>query len=211
VKIKFWNLKIIASLWRFLRKVGGWVVLIWLIAYGLIWIWVASKVNIDTKKKSDVIVVLGARIYLQNQKINPCLWGRINRGVELYKLGYAPKIIVSGGVDKEDGTIEAVAMKEMAIKLGVAEDEIITESGSDSTYENLRNSQKIMEQNNLKTAIIVTEPFHTPRAALIANKLNFYYSVSPAYSSCWNDWKYFSRFLWREPLALVKYWFEGKI
>lgn len=138
--------------------------------YFLIWWWVAARVNVDTKTKSDTIVVLGARIYLRPNVLNPCMVARVDKAVDLYKEDYASKIIFSGGIDKEDGTIEAEAMKQMAIKKGVPESNILTESKSKSTFENIQNSQNVMNDNGLRTAIIVTEPFHTPRAALVAKK-----------------------------------------
>ena len=165
----------------------------------------------DTKQRSDAIVVLGARIFLRPNVYNPCLTARVNQGVELYRQGYAPKILFSGGTDREDGIIEASAMKQIAISLGVSEPDILVETSSSSTYENLVNSQQILNTNNLKSMLVVTEPFHTPRVSLIANKLKLNYTISPAYSSCWNDWQYFSRFLLREPFAIIKYFFDGKL
>lgn len=194
-----------------IRRVLLIIFFFFILLYSFVWFWVATRVNLDTKKKSDTIIVLGARINLRPGVINPCLLGRVNRGVELYQQGFAKKIIFSGGVDREDGTVEAEAMKNMAISQGVSAANILTEATSDSTYQNLLNSQQVMKQNQLQTSLIVTEPFHTPRASLIAQKLKMNYSVSPANSSCWSDWKYLSRFLWREPFALIKYFFQGRI
>lgn len=179
--------------------------------YFSIWLWVASRVNIDTKTKSDVIVVLGARIYLKPNVLNPCMVARVDKAVSLYKKGYASKVIFSGGIDQEDGIVEAEAMKQMAIGKGIPKTNILVESRSKSTFENILNSQEIMNKNSLKTAIIVTEPFHTPRAALVAKKQKINFTISPAYSSCWNDWRYLSRFLAREPAAMVDYFLRKKI
>lgn len=179
--------------------------------YFSIWIWVASRVNIDTKTKSDTIIVLGARIYLHPNVLNPCMSTRVDQAINLYNHKYASKIIFSGGVDKEDGTIEAEAMKQLAIAKGISESDILTESKSASTYENIENSQSLMKQNHLNTAIIVTEPFHTPRTSLVAQKLNLNFTISPAYSQCWNNWKYLSRFLFREPAAMIQYFLQGRI
>ncbi|MFA6250811.1 MAG: YdcF family protein [Candidatus Shapirobacteria bacterium] len=179
--------------------------------YLFTYIWVVTQVNQDSKQKSDVIIVLGAKVNLTPQTINPCLVSRVSRGVDLYNQGYSNKIIFSGGTDHEDGAVEAEAMKQMAIDSGVSLSDILTESTSSSTYENLINSRQLMKQNNFQTALIVTETFHSPRASLIAKKLKLDYSVSPADSICWSKWKYLSWRLWREPLALVIYFIKGQI
>lgn len=53
------------------------------------------------------------------------------------------------GNDGKDGTNEAQAMKEMALYLGVSEEDILLEPASTSTYENLLFSEKFSPQNNL--------------------------------------------------------------
>src|SRR4051794_31314946 len=51
----------------------------------------------ERAKKADAIVVLGARV-LPGGIPSGALRARVEKAVELYKKGYAPKLIFSGGV-----------------------------------------------------------------------------------------------------------------
>lgn len=179
--------------------------------YMFLTIYVGVNVYVDNKKKSDAILVLGAKSY-KGVNYNPCLVARVERAAELYKQGYADKIIMSGGDDKEDQKNEALTMQQIAQQLHVPKNDIILEQKSTSTYENILLSSGVMRQHKMQSVIIVTEPFHSPRAALVAKKANLEYSVSPTLTSqCWLRWKYGSRFFLKEPLAIIEYFILGKI
>jgi uncharacterized SAM-binding protein YcdF (DUF218 family) len=184
---------------------------LFIIIYFTLFIYIGNNVYKDDKKQSDAILVLGAKSYKGNF-YNPCLVERVKHAVELYKQNYSNKLIFSGGNDREDGENEAETMKKIAVSMGVLSDDIILEKQSTSTYENLKFSQDIIKLKNYKTIILVTEPYHSPRAALVAKHLGINTSLSPAVNSqCWQKWKYLSRFFIKEPLAVMGYKIEGKI
>lgn len=174
-------------------------------------IYIGSQVHRDDKTRSEVILVLGARGYI-NGTYNPCLAARVDHAVALYKEKYAPKLLVSGGMDKEDGVNEAETMKKIAMEKGIPAADILMEKQSTSTYENFLLSRRILEDAHLKTVIIVTEPFHTPRASLIAQKLGYTYTFSPATDSpCWQRGQFVSRYFLKEPLAVITYKLQQKL
>lgn len=179
--------------------------------YSFLAFYIGKIATRDTKTKSDVILVLGAKAYHGNS-YNPCLVSRVTHAVDLYKAKYAPKILVSGGLDKEDHVSEAETMKKIAINLGVPSNDILLETASSSTYENLLFSQKVLKSDHLNSVIIVTEPFHAARTALVAEKLGLKYTVSPTTTSpCWLPWKYFSLYFLKEPFAVILYKIENKL
>ena len=175
-------------------------------------VYVGNTATRDTKIKSDVILVLGAHAY-DGSSYNPCLVSRVAHAATLYKAKYAPKLLVSGGIDKRRSSVsEAEVMKRIAVSLGVPADDILLESASQSTYENLLFSNPIMQANHFNTAILVTEPFHAYRAAMVARKLGFNFTSSPAVDSvCWLPRKYSSLYFLREPLAVMVYKLQGKL
>lgn len=174
-------------------------------------LFIGNRAEIDTIKKSDVILVLGARSYIDG-KYNPCLEARVSHAAALYKEGYAAKLLVSGGDDIEDNVNEAETMKKIAIERGVDAKDILLEKAATSTYENFLLSQKILMEKGLNKVIVVTEPFHMMRASLIADKLQYSYSVSPAKDSpCWQPNKYLSKYFLKEPLALLQYKLQNKL
>ncbi len=86
--------------------------------------------------------------------------------------------------------------------------DILTETKSTSTYENLAFSQSILNKDNLHSAIIITDPATNARAGLVASKLKYTYTLSPVVNtSCSSSFNYYIR----EPLAIVYYFASGKI
>ena len=195
------------------------------LVYASLLIYVGHMSQQDTKVKSDVIVVLGERAYAScfgprcahgfaaSGQYNTCLVARVDQAVSLYKEHFAPKLLMSGGTDKEDNKNEAEAMRTIALEAGVPSVDILMEKESTSTYENLAFSQKIMNEAGLHSAIIVTDPYVNARAGLVAAKLHYSYSLSPATASpCWDSKNYFSNpNVLEEPLALIEYRLTNKI
>lgn len=174
-------------------------------------LYVAVLAATNTAVASDAIIVLGARSYLRGE-YNPCLAERVKQGVKLYTSDYADTLIMAGGKDNEDGSIEAEVMKNIATEQGVIPEDIVLEPNSTSTYENLLYSKQLMDAHRLRSAIIVTAPYHVARATLVARKLKMQYSVSPAVDTpCWTQNKYLSRNFLSEPIAIVAYFLQGKL
>ena len=197
-------------------------ILLFSITFTALLIYISNEAKQDTKVKSDVILVLGGSAYggtscygpicqhdfVPQRRLNPCLVARVDHAVSLYKEHYAPKILMSGGNDKEDNANEAETMKKIAIDAGVPEADILMEKESTSTYENFALSQKIITDAKLHSIIIVSDPYHNARAELIASKLHYKYSVSPAVESpCWDQDKssLTNRDFLHEALALIGY------
>ncbi|MCX7885502.1 MAG: YdcF family protein [Caloramator sp.] len=154
--------------------------------------------------KSNCIIVLGCMVY--GQRPSPFLKERLNEAIRLYNLGYADYIIVSGGKGKGEDISEALAMEIYLIEKGIKKEKIIKENMSKNTYENLINSKEIMNKMHFKTAIIVSNKFHLYRAKTVAKKLK----INSTYSGVFVK-KHIHHEIYgflREPLALVKYYFD---
>lgn len=95
---------------------------------------------------------------------------RVAEGVKLYQDGWAPLIIMSGAA-KDEGIANAVAMKQIAIKQGVAPDHIIVEEEAVDTFDNAIKTREIIGQYKLNKIILVTSPYHQRRAALVFKKV----------------------------------------
>ncbi|MDE1924917.1 MAG: YdcF family protein [Patescibacteria group bacterium] len=193
-----------------------------LIFYAALLAYIANEAEQDTKVKSDAILVLGGEAisgiscygpicqhgFVPHPQLNPCLVARVDHAVSLYKDGYAPKILMSGGTDADTNVNEAETMKKIAIDAGISEADILTEAKSSSTYENFTFSQKILVEADLHSVIIITDPYHNARAALVASKLQYDYTLSPdVESTCWTQDKNnpFNRDSLREASALIEY------
>ena len=103
---------------------------------------------------------------------------RVLKAVELYNNKIIDKIIFSGGnngISNYEKNIisEAKLMKDLAIKYGVLDKDIIIENNSKDTIENIKNCYNLLknEINELKNIIIITSEFHIKRSYLIAKNI----------------------------------------
>ncbi|MCW8444405.1 YdcF family protein [Fluoribacter gormanii] len=196
---------------KFFRRAGIFILITAIILYSFVAVYVIKNAEKDEKKHADVILVLGAKAYRHNS-YNLCLVARVKHAVDLYRANFAPKLLFSGGTDTEDGANEARTMKKIALSLGVPKEDILLESASTSTYENLLFSKKLLQEKQLQSIILVTEPFHAPRAILVAQKLGLEVFSSPAVqSACWTKNKYLSRYFLKEPLAIIFYKMRNRL
>ncbi|SDK24699.1 YdcF family protein [Natronincola ferrireducens] len=131
-------------------------------------------------KKSDVIIVLGCRLW--GDRPSPMLTYRLEKALALYNEGYAESIIVSGSQGEDEWITEALAMKNYLVDKGVPPEMIFKEENSFSTYQNLYYSREIMSNEEFESAIIVTNSFHIHRSLMLANRLNIDAVGGPAMS-----------------------------
>lgn len=136
--------------------------------------------------KAEAIVVLGGCTLSAH---SPRPWvevseagDRVLYAAKLYRDGQAPKVILSGGrIDwKGGGAAEALDMSELIQSMGVPEADIILEPESLTTYENARNVNQILKQQDLKGALLlVTSARHMPRSMAIFKKLDLPVIAAP--------------------------------
>jgi uncharacterized SAM-binding protein YcdF (DUF218 family) len=119
----------------------------------------------------DTIIVLGYPAQLDGTP-SPEQRERVLEGVREYKSGIAPHIIMTGAAAHNQYT-EAHVMAQLALAQGVPASALIEEPQALNTIQNLYYSARIMHQHGWNSAEIVSSPSHLPRAALIANTLNF--------------------------------------
>jgi uncharacterized SAM-binding protein YcdF (DUF218 family) len=110
-------------------------------------------------EKSDCILALGSHDLRVAQ-----------RAAQLYLQGFAPKVIMSGGLGnftKEMWTEkEADKFAAIAIQMGVPREVILIENNSSNTGENILFTQKLLEEKGLflQSFIVVQKPYMERRA-----------------------------------------------
>lgn len=123
-------------------------------------------------ERYDVGIVLGAALW--RNEPSPGLRERLDHALELYEAGKFDKLILTGGHDHNGSTIpEAEGMRAYMVRKGVPSEAIFLDPEAQSTYDNLYNSQAIMEREGLKRALIITHEFHSARASDIASYLDY--------------------------------------
>jgi len=92
---------------------------------------------------------------------------RAESAIALWKQGYAPVLIFSGGSSDPESVASAELMKRAAVAAGVPVNAIIVEGSSATTEENAQRVAELMKTAGLRSAILVTSPYHQRRAALL--------------------------------------------
>ena len=144
----------------------------------------------------DCIVVLGCQVRADGTPSH-MLEDRLRRGVALYEMGAAPKLLMSG----DHGTAgydEVDTMKRYAVDAGVPSENVFMDHAGFSTYETMYRAKEIF---GAQRVLIVTQKYHLYRAIYIAKALGMEaYGVAADYRSYSGQ---FSRDV-REVLARVK-------
>ena len=133
----------------------------------LIW-FMASPLRIDQNpQKADAIVVFGGGVGETGSPGKSTI-ERSRFSAELYKQGYADKIIFSSGYKYYYN--DAENMKLIALSVNIPEEDIMLEKKANSCYENVIYSTRLLRDNNYKKILIVTSPYNMRRAQLIYKK-----------------------------------------
>lgn len=125
---------------------------------------IALKGFSDTYSVADVAVVLGNHVYA-NGTPSPRLASRLDKAAYLYKKGFVPLIIVSGGrgMNKRE---EAPAMKQYLVDQGIPAGDIVEDPNGVDTRQTAVFTAAFLKKNGLKSAIAVSQYFHLPRCEL---------------------------------------------
>ena len=89
----------------------------------------------DGATKADAIIVLGAAQY--NGKPSPVLQERLDHALELYRLGYAPRVVLTGGRQAGDKFTEATTGYIYLRQQGVPDAALLKEVGGTSSWTSL--------------------------------------------------------------------------
>ncbi len=161
-------------------------------------------------QKADAIVVLGARVR-PDGKAGQGLRMRVLHAVRLYKKGFAPKIIMTGGVG-DNPPSEARVSADLAVQHGVPREAILEENKSTSTWENASFASGICKKHGWKSVLIVSDPFHLWRARRNFERNGMKAFVSPVAVEIWKT-QPGRRLFWtsREAVLSVRDWFLRRI
>ena len=122
----------------------------------------------EAKEKEDIdcILVLGCSVYSDGVP-SPMLQDRLEKGIELYNVNAAPKLLMSGDHGQIDYD-EVGTMKNYAIDKNIVSEDIFMDHAGFSTYESIYRAKEIFGADKI---IIVTQAYHLYRALYIADKL----------------------------------------
>ena len=150
----------------------------------------------DGARAADCIIVLGAAAY--GVKPSPVLEERVQHALTLYRRGLAPRLLFTGGYGRGASHAESTVAAAFAEAAGVPAADVLTETASRTTRQNLVEAQALMRRAGLVRAIIVSDPLHLWRAAQLAEDLGIEAVTSPTPTSKYRSHRSRLRFLVRE-------------
>jgi uncharacterized SAM-binding protein YcdF (DUF218 family) len=162
-----------------LRVVAAVVLLAGLVVVGVgarVW-WVARG---DDRRPSDAILVLGASQY--DGRPSPVFQARLAHAADLWRAKVATHVVTVGGGQPGDRTTEADAGKAWLVSHGVPADRVVAVPTGSNTLESVRAAEKAMSAQSWKTAVVVTDPWHSLRARTMAHDAGIDAVTSPARS-----------------------------
>ena len=119
-------------------------------------------------------MVLGGGVH-PDGSLPPVARARVERAVELFEWGVAPRIILSGrcGLNAEEPAVtEAAAMAAYAAEFGVPRAALFLEDDAKDTLGNAYfTRERFLEPNGWTSIRVVTSDFHLSRAAWVFRKI----------------------------------------
>lgn len=152
---------------------------------------------------SDVIIVLGAQVK-EDGTPSVALERRLTAALESYQL--KPQlIIVCGAQGGNEPRAEGDVMRDWLIAHGVPEQDVVAETASFNTRENLTYAKAIMEHRGLEQALVVTSDYHVARALVLCGQAG----ISATGKGSPSKPEYFLKNHFREGLSWIKLWLES--
>lgn len=185
--------------WRLAKAGLALLAVLWLLSFLL----VVFYERRDTSRPAHAIVVLGAAQY--DGKPSPVLKARVDHAIQLWRRGLAPVLVMTGGRGTGDTTTEAAVERRYAMSKGVPSSAIVVEGESRSTSEALRNVAAMMTRER-REVILVSDPFHMFRLAILARRFGLRPRTSPTRTSPISAnreefWRYTFNESWKAPVA----------
>ncbi|MBQ9673975.1 MAG: YdcF family protein [Ruminococcus sp.] len=149
-------------------------------------------------EKGATSITLGAKVH-HNGSPSKAIDDRTKTCYHYLKANPTTLAILSGGQGSDEGVSEADYMYNTLLKKGINPDRLIKEDKSTTTEENIRNSYKLIKENDLSENIaITTDSYHQLRARIIAKKQDIKGSIGAVNAKT---------YLWIYPTYFVREWF----
>jgi uncharacterized SAM-binding protein YcdF (DUF218 family) len=130
-------------------------VVAWVVA--IFWL-VTRQAGRDESRQADAIVVFGAAEYAGHP--SPIYRARLDHAYTLFKNGFAPLIITSGGAADDPTFTEGGVGRDYLVSRGVPDGAVIAETQSGDTSESAARIANIFRTNHLHTCLAVSDGYH---------------------------------------------------
>jgi len=153
----------------------------------------------------DAIIVLGAQVK-EDGTPSVALERRLTAALESYREKQR-LIIVCGAQGANEPRAEGDVMRDWLLGRGVLPENVIAETASFNTRENLVHARAIMEERGLSQALVVTSDYHVARALALCRQVG----IAATGKGSPSKPEYFLKNHFREGLSWVKFWLESML
>jgi uncharacterized SAM-binding protein YcdF (DUF218 family) len=150
---------------------------VWLLSVSAVLIWGRRS----AVRPAEAIIVMGAAQY--HGRPSPVLRARLDHAIELWKQGFATRMVLTGGTGEGDSTSEAASGRRYVVDRGVPDRALLLETQGRTTEESLRGAAALMGTQGAKTVILVSDPFHMLRLSILARRFGLDPQTSPTHTS----------------------------
>ncbi|MFF0144949.1 uncharacterized SAM-binding protein YcdF (DUF218 family) [Amycolatopsis sulphurea] len=157
---------------------GGVLVLVAVIAGTGFRVWQVARDN--DSARADVIVVLGAAQY--NGRPSEIFSARLEKARQLYAGGVAKTVITAGGKKAADNFTEAQAGARWLTRHGVPASATLPVGEGNDTLQSLRAVSVELTAHGWRSAVLVSDPWHSFRSRTMARDLGIDAWTSPTHS-----------------------------
>jgi uncharacterized SAM-binding protein YcdF (DUF218 family) len=190
---------------RWLLAASVAALVVWLISLGAVLTWAL----VDDAEAADAIIVLGAAQY--QGRPSPVLRSRLDHAVALWQRGLAKRMVLTGGFGTGDTLSEAGVSRRYVMARGVPDTAILLESAGRTSSQSMHAAIDLIHAERLRTAIVVSDPFHMLRLEIIGRRYGIEPMTSPALPSragsrIWSQWGYLLSESFKAPAALFLDW-----
>jgi uncharacterized SAM-binding protein YcdF (DUF218 family) len=152
-------------------------VVLGLVAWAALARTLAPKSNTE-RSRFDVLIVLGSPADADGNP-TPTELERVTEAVHEYERGLAPRIIFTGGA-VQNRFVEAQVMARTAEAQGIPELVVFVEPQARNTIENACDSVRMMQSHGWRSAEVISNASHLPRAGMIFSRLPVEWRVHAA-------------------------------
>ena len=154
---------------------------------------------------SDVIIVLGAQVK-EDGTPSVALERRLTAALESYQQD-RQLIIVCGAQGGNEPRPEGIVMREWLLARGVPEGDVVAETESYNTRQNLKHAKAIMDSRGPLKALVVTSDYHVARALELCRQTG----IDAVGKGSPSKPEYFLKNHFWEGLSWIKLWLESML
>lgn len=122
---------------------------------------IVRTASLQETRPADAIVVFGAAEYSGHP--SPVLRARLDQGFELFRRGFAPVVITTGGAAADLHFSEGGVGRDYLMHRGIPERNLIAETQGRDTAESAVRVAVIMRANGLHSCVAVSDAYHVFR------------------------------------------------